>query len=177
MNRSGKVEVLFLSFIAICLASYGVWKYVKAEETDIKVYVNQNKDLADRIVVLEKAKKELEELSKQIDQVLQREVQWEARLKILAETNAQLQVDLDAAQDHLAKMRRSQQELKNLSIPRHIEFNLSANNGPIPIEIVGGSDGSYPRPKKSAEEVKKPPLSVSKQTTEAIKKKVRELSQ
>lgn len=121
----------FIVIAVVLGACYGVWKYTKSEETDFKKLV----------VVVNELKAEIKKSTQQSDEL-------EDKLKSLADIIATYQdrheiieKEFDSAQEHMAKLRASQVELRDRSYPRTIEFKVIPPSGPIPIEV-------YTQPKR-----------------------------
>ena len=124
-------EIIMLGAVVL-IAIFGIFKYITAEDNDYARLVVQIKDLnamvKDTNNKLEDFNQWNEDQGKEIEAL---------RLTVLEYTKkaGEVEKDIDDAQDHLARIRDSQNDLKDRSYPRRVELQLSAPSGAIPIQI------------------------------------------
>lgn len=103
---------------------YGIFKYTKSSETD------QSKMLA---VVMD-IRSDITALSRRIKSLEVEQSTVNANFKNYRKLVEDLAKDVDGAQDHLSKMRKTSQFLEKQTYPQKIELDFKPI-GPIPIEI------------------------------------------
>lgn len=119
---NGEYLIVIGAVLGIC---YGVFKYTKAEETDFKKLVSIVTELKGEIKKSTEQSEELEEKIKALSDIV---ATYQDRHEIIEK-------EFDSAQEHMAKLRASQIELRDRSYPRTIEFKVMPPSGPIPVEI------------------------------------------
>lgn len=136
----GTTDLIVMLALFVALAVYGIWKYSRAEDNDYRKFTEQAAELSARMSTVEK---NCEQDSGNIVQAFDRITDLEVQTKKLFEEIAELQ-------DHCAKLRRSQIDLRDRSYPRQIEVKFPPG-GAIPVEIMGPSTPPpVPRPKAKA---------------------------
>jgi len=127
---SGEVIILGAAAIAVI---FGIYKYSTAESNDYNAVLQQVSSLKGDIKTLntklDDHAKWNEDQGKEIEAL---------RLTVIdyGKRSDEVGKDLGEAQDHLARMRDSQMDLKDRSYPRQVEIQLRAPSGPIPIQIL-----------------------------------------
>jgi len=125
----GTNDFLVMLAVFLFLAIYGIWKYDKSEQSDYKKFVDKAAELNMRMTKLEKHC--LEENSAVFVNALTRIEQLETKTTLIGVENDQLQ-------DHCARLRKSQIDLRDRSYPRYIEITFPDQpTGAIPFEIRG----------------------------------------
>lgn len=124
-------EMLFLLAV-MAMAVYGVFKYINAETNDYSKLVQKLSIQRGEIETLKK------EIMGQDDKILGLSVfidQLKSEVFVYTKKTMEVEKDVDEAQDHMAKMRDSQAQLRDRSYPRTVEIEIKTPVGAIPIEI------------------------------------------
>lgn len=134
----GTVDLIAMLALFVALASFGIWRYSRAEDNDYKKFAMKATELSSQMSLLEKSC--LREKSEAFVAAL-------SRIEKLETQTTMALVQMDELQDHCARLRKSQIELRDRSYPRHIEITFPVK-GAIPVEIHGPSTPPpTPRPK------------------------------
>lgn len=165
-NEGGFMSVSTIVFVIGILACIGaVLIYLKAEDTPFHKTLEKinavSGDVKELKTMIENQDKTIKEQNTKIQQA-----EWElAQMKLV---NTETSKECDAAQDHCAKLREGQIELRDMISKRRPVTKIQ---GPIQIEILTPSK-RYPgvvKPKpqqtQPKQEVKPPPVPKSKKTS------------
>lgn len=133
MNQGGKMSgEMLLLFAAFVVAIVGVFRYISAENNDFDKFAKAVEASRGDVKALNADNKKLRELIEKQDERIDR---FEVILTEFRKVAEQAIEDTSQAQDHMARLRDSQIDLRDRSYPRTVELKLSTPTGPIPVEI------------------------------------------
>jgi hypothetical protein len=161
-SQGGKmtVELVGMLIFFAMFGMYGIYKYSTSETNAYNTIVEKARDN-------EAAMKALTTKVDELDTAVEEQADVIEAQKVLIATISSkfegLEKDFAESQEHLAKLRKSQIDLRDRSYPRHIELSIKPPVGAIPVEIYG--------PTKKAE--LPPPLKGQKKPTDAQMKKLK----
>jgi septal ring factor EnvC (AmiA/AmiB activator) len=154
MKRGGLgMDVTVFFICAVIFVGYGIYKHTKAEDTDYAKLIKQVGFLEGEIKDIEKS---LELTDQQVLNAVDRMGKVEEKVSELSKDN-------EEAQEHMAKLRKSQIDLRDRSYPREIKLKTQIV-GPIPIEV-------YQKP-----EIKHQAIKPDKKLIQKLKKDIKTLS-
>lgn len=155
------MDLLVFFAAGLILVVYGVYKHARIEDNDYKKLVdavkNYNVEVADFKKSVATMEEKLTASTKQVE---------ELKTKVDALTK-----DNEQAQEHMARLRQGQIQLRDRSFPRTVDFNLKTPTA-IPIEI---HMPSKPRAVKAPEQ--KPAQKADPKLMKKLKKDLDKLSQ
>lgn len=138
------IELIGLFIFFAMFGMYGIWKYSNSETNAYNTIVDKARDQEAAMQTLTKKVEDLDKKVEDQNDVIQAKVLEIEALKAKADA---LEKDFADNQEHMAKLRKSQIDLRDRSYPRHIEMTFKPS-GAIPVEILGPTKPTLPAPAK-----------------------------
>ena len=134
-SQGGKmtVELVGLLIFFAMFGMYGIYKYSTSETNAYNTIVEKARDNEAAMKTLTTKVDELDEAVSEQKEVIEADKLLIGALTAKCDS---LEKDFAESQEHMAKLRKSQIDLRDRSYPRHIELSIKPT-GAIPVEIYG----------------------------------------
>jgi len=140
------VELVGLLIFFAMFGMYGIWKYSNSETNAYNTIVDKAREQEAAMKSLTTKVSELDDVVSDLKEVVEADKLLIGTLTAKCDS---LEKDLTESQEHMAKLRKSQIDLRDRSYPRHIEMTFKPS-GAIPVEILGPTKPPLPPAKGQA---------------------------
>lgn len=123
-NRGNNMTVVVLFLLSMFLFVVAIYVYLRREDNDFAVFAKSVKDVKADLSACSQKDTEIEALIEQL----------RSAVISLPDEMKKVREEVSQVQDHCARLRNSQIELRDRSYPRKVELDLK-HLGPIPVEI------------------------------------------